>query len=306
MKLIVITGQTATGKTKLALELAEKYNGELINCDSRQIYKKLDIVTGKDTPPEAVFHKESALNNYDIGYYPFTHSTRIWLYDIVDPKLPFSSFEYKNCAIKVIKNIFQRGKTPIIVGGSYLYLQDLLYGFTIQVKPNWKLRSSLNEKSIDELQKILQELNPSLFSSLNNSDRHNPQRLIRKIEISQSSFLPEKPHSLKELLEQPNLTIELIGLKYAEKKSLQKKISERVEERIKRGAYSEVTSLLDQGYSITDPGLKTICYPQIVHYLQHNLTEEDMKKDWVTKELQYAKRQYTFMKRDNNIQWQNI
>lgn len=186
-KLIIITGQTATGKTELALEYASKYNGELINCDSRQIYKHLDIITGKDVG-NSKFKFISKVNNFNIGFYLLNRLTKIWLYDIVDPKEYFSSFDYKECALYVIKKLWQEGKTPIIVGGTYFYLYHLLYGVASEtIPPNWKLRKELNEKPVEELQKILKKLSPQSFEKLNQSDKNNPQRLIRRIEIIENN-----------------------------------------------------------------------------------------------------------------------
>src|SRR3989338_8760356 len=99
MNLFLITGQTATGKTSYALKLAQEHNGELINCDSRQIYKHLDIITGKDLTNKT-FHSVHKIDTFDIGYYELP--TKIWLYDVVDPKDPFSSFDYQRCALYVI------------------------------------------------------------------------------------------------------------------------------------------------------------------------------------------------------------
>src|SRR3989338_10696197 len=142
MKIVIITGPSATGKTNLALQYAEKYDGELINFDSRQIYKKLDIITGKD---------KQIISNFK-----FQISNYIWLYDLVDPKEYFSSFDYAKCAITVIKDITDRGMTPILVGGTYLYLYHLLYKVdTENIPPNFVLRKKLNNYNVPELQKRL-------------------------------------------------------------------------------------------------------------------------------------------------------
>src|SRR3989338_10142578 len=134
MEIIIITGPSATGKTALALSLAQKYDGELVNFDSRQIYKKLDIITGKD------------IDN-------------VWLYDIVDPKEYFSSFDYARRAITIIKDITDRKKVPILVGGTYLYLYHLLYQVeTESIPPNSKLRKKLNAQTISKLQQKLQNV----------------------------------------------------------------------------------------------------------------------------------------------------
>lgn len=333
MKVIIITGQTATGKTKLALELAQDHDGELVNCDSRQIYKGLDIITGKDIDKGSKFTKVSALGNFDIGYYLMiqllddsivkkinnrtieqSNNVKLWLYDIVSPKQYFSSYDYVSCAIPVIQDILSRGKTPIIVGGTYFYLYHLLYNVqTEHIKPNWKLRDELNTKSISELQSILNAIAPQFINELSRSEFHNPQRLIRKIEISRSSsYPPYFPLSrsyqitLKKKLNLKNLDIRLIGICFKDKEKLRQQITKRVEKRIQEGAIEEVKRLLEDGYSENDPGLKTIGYQQMIKFVKNIISFENAKKEWITKELQYAKRQYTFMKKDPHIIWSQI
>lgn len=318
-KLIIITGQTATGKTKLALEYAQKYNGELINCDSRQIYKYLNIITGKDINKIAnsKFKIVNRINNFDIGFYSISTSfnkfqpisTKIWLYDVVYPDQYFSSFEYIKLAQKVIKDIISRNKTPILVGGSYFYLKHLLYGFDFQVPPNFKLREELNKKSVSELQQILTNLitnhqTPiSNLQPLNQSDWQNPRRLIRRIEILQGTLL-KKTVPLRIV---PKFSIsKFIGLKYKNKETLKQAITDRVEERLEQGAIDEIKTILKKGYKENNPGLKTIGYKQIIEYLEEKITQEDAIKKWITAEVQYAKRQYTFMKKDKNILWNII
>jgi tRNA dimethylallyltransferase len=294
MKIVIITGQTGTGKTKLASEYAKKYNGELINCDSRQIYKHLDIITGKDYPK----------------------NTKIWLYDVVDPKQYFSSYDYVKLALPLIKKMLKKDKTPIIVGGTYFYLKHLLYGIeTENIPPNWPLRQQLTRKSIPQLQKLAIQLN----IKLNQSDFNNPQRLIRKIEITSCMSLRSLPGPALGGLMYPhhdrgqntfigikNLDIQFIGLKFKNKDKLRQEITKRVEERLKKGAINEVKKLLSLGYNEKDPGLKTIGYQQIIAYLKGKLTKQEAIQQWITKEIQYAKRQYTFMKKDPNIVWKTL
>lgn len=306
-KIYIVTGQTATGKTSYAIELAKKVNGEIINSDSRQIYKYLDIITGKDLDKTSKkFQLKKVTDNFNIGFYTFVDGNiPVWLYDIVTPDKPFSTFDYRTCAIEVITDIIARNKTPIIVGGSYFYLKHLLYGSVeTLVEPNLKLRDELNKKTVTQLQGMLQEINKEVFNKLNNSDRKNPHRLIRKIEISSSKPKPQKKEeSLQTIF--PNFKIEMIGFKYAEKEKLHEIITQRVIDRLEQGAIEEVTNLL-QTYSIHDPGLKTIGYTQIIAHLNHELSYKNMKKEWILKELQYAKRQLTFMKKDTHIMWQEI
>ena len=285
--MIIITGQTATGKTKLALELAEKHNGELINFDSRQIYKYLDIITGKDIP-----------------------KTKIWLYNVVKPDQYFSSFDFVQLVAPIIRDVKKRGKTPILVGGTYLYIKHLLYGIDDDnCPPNFELRKRLNDKSVDYLQKMLVKLNKKLFDNLNHSDQLNPRRLIRKIEIEtgvedSGSFVfrtlagKNPRHAL--------FQFKIIGLKYKDKNKLREAIKKRVEDRLESGAIEEVKKLLKMGYTENDPGLKTIGYQQIIRYLNQDLDKEQTIEDWINKEVQYAKRQYTFMKKDKNIKWREV
>lgn len=320
-KVIIVTGQTATGKTKLALNLAQKYNGELINCDSRQIYKHLNIVTGKNIAKSSklIFKKKYKISSYDIGFYNID-TNKIWLYDIVDPKDYFSSFDFTQCALFVIKKLLEQKKTPILVGGSYFYIYHLLYKIpTETILPNWPLRKKLAKKTVNELQKILSRINSQSFNRLNNSDRNNPRRLIRKIEMTQ--FLlhhPERHHvfapvegsnnklTIHKKLNLDNLKTEFIGLKFKNRNDLIKTIKYRVKQRLEYAAIEETKSLLQQGYKKNDPGLKTIGYSQIIQYIKGSLTYAEAVNQWVTKEIQYAKRQYTFMKKDPNIKWTEV
>ncbi|MGB4966124.1 MAG: tRNA (adenosine(37)-N6)-dimethylallyltransferase MiaA [Microgenomates group bacterium] len=286
-KLIVITGQTATGKTSLAHKLALEKNGELINADSRQIYKHLDIVTGKERLADVP----------------------IWLYDVVEPNTPFSSSEYAQHTRRVIKEIHSRGKTPIIVGGTYLYIKNLLYGFeTESIGPDWNLREELNTASLEDLQMRLMDMNYDMFDSMNNSDQNNPRRLIRRIEIlshpdpsvSASRRIPQDDKGLAQN------DIEIIGLRFADDEKLRATIEKRVRSRIAAGAIEETRNLLSMDYKKTDPGLQTIGYKQIIQFLEGEILEEEMIALWITAEVQYAKRQYTFMKTNSAIAWHTI
>ncbi len=293
MNLIVITGQTATGKTKLALELAKKHNGELINFDSRQIYKYLDIITGKDREEKSKVKSQKS---------------KVWLYDIVKPNEYFSSFDFVELATPIIKDIEDRNKIPILVGGTYLYLKHLLYGIDgNNSPPDFKLREKLNSKSVKELQDILKKLSLQSFNRLNNSDVNNPRRLIRRIEISKHKKLIKNDQFQQISTNFNEFHVKtFIGLKYKDKGKLRQAIEKRVEERLKNDAIDEVKKLLQMGYKETDPGMKTIGYQQIIKYLNKKLTKEKAIEDWINKEVQYAKRQYTFMKKDKNIEWREI
>lgn len=283
MNLFILFGQTATGKTAQALRLVDQYQGEIVNFDSRQIYKRLDIITGKDKPTDPKY--------------------KIWLYDIVDPKDIFSSAEYAEIAFNTIKDIIVRGKTPILVGGTGHYLRHILFGTPkIQAKEDWNLRKQLESKTVSELQLLLKEKNSALLESMNNSDRNNPRRLIRRIEIAAcGGFLPNitKEESLSSRLKdsgalKDNLAITYLPFFHATTEIVREKIRQRVDARLADGAVQEVENLLKDGYTKDDPGLNAIGYKQIIEYLEHKITLNEAKEQWITKEVQYAKRQKTY------------
>lgn len=299
--MIIITGQTATGKTDLGLKLAKEYNGEIINADSRQIYQKLNIITGKELKKNQKFFLLKKINHFQIGYYLFD-LIKIWLYDVVEPSQYFSSYHFVQLANLIINQIKKQNKIPIIVGGTYFYLKHFLYGFDYQVNPNWSLRKKLEKLTLGQLQKELLKINPNIRNEINSSDWQNPRRLIRKIEVfkEKGGQINSSPRNLKNKIDQ------FIGLKFSTKEKLINAIQNRVKKRIDQGAIEEVKALLKLGYHENDFGLKTIGYQQIIAYLKGKISREEAIEQWITKEIQYAKRQLTFMKKDPNIQWKEI
>lgn len=296
--MLIITGQTATGKTNLALDLAIKKNGQLINFDSRQIYKNLDIITGKDLPKDSKYHLVENLNDYQIGYYLINYQNqpiKLWLYDICQPNQYFSSFQFVNCAKIVIEKIKKENSLPILVGGSYFYLKHFLYGFDYQVPPNHKLRQKLNQLSVEKLQQILIKIKKNIKKDFNQSDWQNPRRLIRKIEIL-TYDKKQKNNNTDKIKD-----FEIIGLFFKDKSQLKEKITQRVINRLNNGAIDEVEKLLKSGFKKTNPGLNTIGYKQIIDYLENKINKNQMIENWINAEVNYAKRQLTFMKKDKNI-----
>jgi tRNA dimethylallyltransferase len=284
MNLFILFGQTASGKTAKALQLVDQHNGEMVNFDSRQIYKKLDIVTGKDKPKDPKY--------------------KVWLYDIVDPKEIFSSGEYVKQAEAVVQDILSRGKTPILVGGTGYYLRHLMYGAPeILTKENWDLRKELETKTVEELQTRLKEKSPILLGEMNNSDRNNPRRLIRRIEIAESgeTLPPISQHEIftSRLIAhlggvQSGITVTYIPFFHPNTDVVREKITLRVEQRMADGALEEVKKLLQDGYTKEDPGLNAIGYAQLIAYINKELSLSEAKKQWITREVQYAKRQKTY------------
>ena len=270
----IITGQTATGKTSKAIELAKEKNGVLLNFDSRQIYKYLDIVTGKD--------REEGVT--------------ILGYDLVDPKEPFSSFDFVKYATRAIDELLEQGKHPILVGGTYLYLSQLLYGQPQKLEPNWELREKLEDYSVQQLQELLKSHDVDLFASLNDSDKRNPHRLMRKIEKAEAG-LTDRP-----LNTTPHYDIDRFDCYFfGEQEQLEETITQRVEMRLRQGAVEETKDLLAKGYTKDDPGLKTIGYQQFIQFCDGEIPREEAVSSWIRAEIQYAKRQKTCMKKDRNL-----
>ncbi|GIW63223.1 MAG: tRNA dimethylallyltransferase [Patescibacteria group bacterium] len=312
-KICIITGQTATGKTGTALKIAQKTNGALINADARQVYKLIDITTGKDLPKGSKFHLETKINHYDIGYYLFG-KVPIYLYDIAHPNVYVSSYDWADLALSLIKKLFIKYNTIVLVGGSYFYLYNLLYKLdSDNIGPDFNLREQLKHKSLDELRNLLEKLNPRLLNQLNNSDHNNPYRLIRKIEILMQQpdfkFRPQttnKKICLSEKLNNLQIETKIIGLRFNNNKTLEDKIRKRVAQRLEQGAVAEVKKLLSLGYTKTDQGLKTLGVKQILEFLDGKINYEQLKELWIKKEIKYAKKQYMLMKKDSNINWRII
>ena len=300
--LIIVCGPTATGKTEYALKLAREKNGELVSADSRQIYKYLNIGTGKDLPPHSSLQYVNVLKysdldptRFSVGYYPI-EDTALWLYDVITPDQKFSAYEYARTARTVMQDVWNRGKTPILVGGTGLYIQAAVDGLDGLAPADWKLREKLGNYEIAKLQATLNSLNPLKFKSINQSDRNNPRRLIRAIEISSSTPSPQHPRN--------TLTHEVrfIGL-IAPREELYKRIDERVEKRIQQGMLDEIKSVLKMGYSWDDPGLNTIGYKQLRAYFENKESLEEAVQKWKFAEHEYARRQITWFKKDKRIEW---
>lgn len=297
----VITGQTATGKTAYALELAKKLNAQIINADARQIYKHLDIVTGKDKDKDSNFVLTKKNGKFEIGYHTL-NGINIWLYDMLYPDKSCTSYDYATIAKELILNFIAQEKNVIIVGGSIFYIQSLLYPIlTWNVPPNLKLREALNKLNVNDLQRKLEFLNKELYESLNNSDKNNPHRLIRKIEISKY-----KKNTKHEMSPQIKLPFKINAFIFKNQDLARKKIESRVNNRILNGAVKEIEFLREKGYTLNDMGLKSIGYAQLYKALNNELSQKEAIADWINKELQYSKRQLTLLKTFNGINWNYV
>lgn len=300
-QLLVIAGPTATGKTNLALKLAEEYNGEVVSADSRQIYKKMNIGTGKDIPPEYILKKSSIVWNKRSLYVYEGEKAKIWLYDIVFPNQDFNVSDYYEVGWKVINNIWDRDKRPIVVGGTGFYINVLINGVdTLGIDRDHKLRKELESYSVEQLQNILKNLSEEKFLSMNSSDQKNQRRLVRAIEI----FKNPKKDTLA-LKQKKDYELLMIGLN-APKEELFKRVIRRVDSRVKQGVIKEVGLLIKKGYNWNLPSMSALGYKEWRKYREGNSSKEDVIKTWKINEQNYVKRQLTWFKRDRGIIWYDI
>ena len=279
-KLLIISGPTATGKTALALKLAKKFNGVLISADSRQIYIGMDIGTGKDKPKNIPIH----------------------LIDIISPNQSFSVAQYQRLVFPLIKKIHSQKKLPIIVGGTGQYIDSIINPdkSTYSIHPNKLLRFFLNKLSTPTLQKIYRFINRRAFDSLNNSDKNNPHRLIRKIEIKLSSKKIDSRSKPEDCRLKAEDCPHLLHLSLTAPNSyLYSRINTRVQKRLNLGLLGEIKKLL-KNYSWNSPGLNTLSYKEFKPYFNQKSTLPETISKWTFDEHAYARRQKTWFKKMPN------
>jgi len=277
-KLIVVLGPTASGKTELAIKLAKKFNGEIVNADSRQVYKGMDIGTAKPTKKEMK----------GVPHY---------LLDIASPKRKFTVAQYRKLALKAIEKIQKRGKIPFLVGGTWFYIRAIVDGLIIpEVPPNWKLRKELEKKTPKELYKILKKLDPERAKTI---EKENKRRLIRAIEICKK--IGKVPPLKFNPLPYPVL---MIGIK-RKKKELMERIRKRFFEWLKRGLILEVINLRKMGVSFKRIEEFGMHYREIARYLQGKISEKEIIENSIKEIQNYAKKQLNWFKKDKRVKWIN-
>ncbi|MDP2727210.1 MAG: tRNA (adenosine(37)-N6)-dimethylallyltransferase MiaA [Dehalococcoidia bacterium] len=281
--LLAIVGPTAVGKTTLALSLAERFGGEIVGADSRQVYRHMDIGTAKATPPE-----RARVSHH--------------LIDIVDPDQDFSLALYQHLAYQAIAGIHSRGRLPLLVGGSGLYVWAVLRGLRIpQVPPDPALRQALEEKArLEGLESLLRELEERDPESARTIDPRNPRRLIRALEVCR---ITSQPFSQLRRESPPPYNITIIGLSL-DRVELYRRIDQRVDHMIDMGLVEEVQGLLERGYSLDLPTMASPGYREIGMYLQGRLTLAEAVQRTKVATHQLARRQYAwFSQRDPRIHW---
>jgi len=282
--LVIILGPTGVGKSATSINLAKKFKGLIINCDSMQVYKGFDIGTDKLSPER----------RENIPHY---------LLDIVDSDTQFTAADFANQALKAIESILRKKRLPIIVGGTGLYLKALLDGLFPDPGRDSSLRRKLEKKAADKglenLRKKLTEVDPDYAQKIGKKDKI---RIIRALEVF---YLTKKPFSehfqnTESLVKDFNII--KIGLKL-NREELFKRIEERVDKMFKSGIINEVEGLLKNGVKEDSPPFRALGYKYVLKYLKKEMTLEEALRFTKRDTRHYAKRQLTWFRKMEGIQW---
>lgn len=281
---IVVVGPTASGKTGLAIDIAKKYNGEVVSADSMQIYKEMNIGTAKPTIKEM-------------------DSVKHHLIDFVNPSQSFSVADYVKLAHKTIEEIYSRGKMPIIAGGTGLYVNSLLNNVQFkQTIDDSNVREELydyaKKNGAEALHDILKEIDPI---SANNIHANNIPRVVRAIEIFKLTGITMSKHQEESRLVPSKYNALKIGLNYKDREVLYERINKRVDIMIDNGLLDEAKEVLSSEYAST--AMQAIGYKELFPYIKGNISLEEAVSNLKRETRRYAKRQLTWFRRDEEINW---
>ena len=287
-KILIILGSTASGKSDLAVKIAKDRNGEIISADSRQVYKYLNIGSGKITKEEM-----QNINHYGIDITsPKYNNEKYNNTEYNDDYKLFTAGDWLSYTENKITEIINKNKLPIICGGTGMYIDALLYGLENNPGPDYELREKMKNKSLLEIQELLKNKNPNYFSSLNNSEKNNKNRLIRKLELENVIY---KKRELKYDIEMIIINKDL--------KELKEKITQRLDKRLENDLLiNEVKDLIynkniDINWLIS-LGLE---YKYVTEYILQKINYQEMKDELISKIFQYAKRQITWNKKYKDL-----
>lgn len=280
-KIIAITGTTATGKTEISIKLAETLNGEIISADSMMVYKYMDIGTAKPSLEE-----RQGIPHYVI--------------DVVYPNENFSVQDFLNIANKKIREIQSKGKTPIVVGGTWLYIQALLYGLSKAPPADIKIREELYKESKETLYKKLLEVDPVYAKKIHINDK---KRTVRALEVY---YLTGKPFSSFHSWNKP--LYDFVGFVFSrEKHQIMERIEKRVEKMFELGLVDEVKFLIEKGFKNSLTAMQAIGYKEIIPYIEGKISLEESKKQIIKNTKNFAKIQIrTFKNKFKDKNWYHL
>lgn len=293
---MVILGPTATGKTDLGIFLAKKFNGEIVSCDSRQVYKGLDIGTGKLPGKDVEYERGDGFWIID--------GIRVWMYDVADPKLQYTVANYVQDVGRAIDQILKLNKLPIIVGGTGLYLKALSEGMSnLSVPTDAKLREELSILTLKQLQEKLKAFSPGKWEKMNSSDRNNKRRLLRSVEIEYMYPYRDTRKKFTGITDKFNIL--KIGL-MASKENLNKRIDLRVLSRLNSGMINEARRLQEGGLILDRMRELGLEYRMLADFLDKKISKLELEEKLKIKIHQYAKRQVTWFKKEKDVIWFDV
>lgn len=285
-KVIVICGPTASGKTKLSIELAKKLNGEIVSADSMQIYKDMTIGTAKPTKEEM-------------------QGIKHYLIDFVSPDTRYNVAEYKKDAINAIDEIIAKGKTPIVVGGTGLYVNSLIYEIDypeIELDLNYrkKIEKIAEHEGLDRLYEMAVKIDKQAMQKISSNDK---KRICRVLEIYHATGKTKTQMEIESRLREPKYNYLVFGINM-DRDKLYDRINRRVDIMIKDGLIDEVKAVLDK-YNDFPTAMQGLGYKEVVEYLNGETTKDDMIEKIKMETRRYAKRQLTWFRRYEDIVWIN-
>ncbi len=284
-KIICVVGPTATGKTNLAIDLALKLDGEVISCDSMQVYRGMTIGTAQPRPEEL-------------------RGVKHHLLAVADPKEPFSVGKFVALADPILQDILARGKRAILAGGTGLYIDSLVHGRSFAPIPQTGRREALqdlaNREGAEFLLEQLREVDPESAARLHPG---NKRRIIRALEVYQETGKTITRHNAETAEKGPKYDASWLGLTFADRSELYNRIDRRVEQMIQNGLLQETKALLEQGLDPDGTALQAIGYKQLLPVIRQNANLDDAISAIQLSTRRYAKRQLTWFRRNPDIHW---
>lgn len=283
-KVLSVVGPTASGKTALGVALAQRFHGEVVSFDSMQIYRRMDIGTAKPTKEEM-----QGIPHHMI--------------DVADPEESWSVARYVEAAVPVVEDILARGKTPVLVGGTGLYVDSLVSGRTFAVQSTgWreKLQAQVRAEGIQPLLEELSRVDPAAAARLHPADE---KRIIRALEVWHETGKTITQHDLETKALPPRYQAVTIGLNFADRADLHQRIGRRVDEMVRLGLYDEVRDLLASGVPERCTAMQAIGYKEIAAAMNSGTSLEAAAEEVKLRTRQYAKRQLTWFRRNPHTNW---